>query len=138
MKQKILSKIISAVLILLFVYAAISKIMDFQNFRIQMLRQPFPDWLANMLTWALPPGELIIAGWLATRRTRLTGLYCSMILLISFTGYVALMLTGAFGKIPCACGGVFASLGWNAHLLLNILFALLALLGIMFEKNGSR
>jgi hypothetical protein len=53
----------------------------------------------------------------------------------AFTGYVALVLTGIFGRIPCSCGGIVSALGWGEHLILNIALLTIAILGYRASKN---
>lgn len=53
----------------------------------------------------------------------------SVILMLIFTLYVALILLNAFEYIPCSCGGIMESLSWNEHLLVNLLFLAVAITG---------
>ncbi len=48
----------------------------------------------------------------------------------SFTVYIGLVLTGLFGRVPCSCGGVLSSLGWEAHFLFNVCILALAVIGV--------
>lgn len=137
MKQETITGIISSLLILLFVYAAVSKLVDFPAFERQMLHQPLPEGMAVLLVWTLPPVELVIVGLLIYVRTRLVGLYLSLALMILFTSYIALAIAGTFGSIPCVCGGVLESLDWNSHLVFNAVFTLLALAGVVTTKKNN-
>lgn len=129
---------ISASLALLFTYTALSKLLDVSTFRQQMLNQPFPEWFANLLSWVLPFAEIAIATLLLNSKTRLTGLYLSLVFMSMFTLYIALVLLNIFGRIPCSCGGIFEKMSWEMHLLFNIIFVLLALTGIFIkEKQGK-
>lgn len=130
MKRSTIIDIISFLLILLFVYTAASKLLDFKHFKIQMYIQTIPHKVSTALIWTLPSIEIIVALLLLFDKTRLFGLYLSSILLILFTGYITLVLLGYFGRMPCSCGGVITSLGWKNHLLFNLFFLLLSILGI--------
>ena len=66
--------------------------------------------------------------------TRLIGLYLSVTLLTLFSGYVLIVLLGAFGRIPCACGGVIELLGWKGHLVFNLFFLLINIQAIRLHK----
>jgi putative oxidoreductase len=132
MKTSLKIQIISSLLILLFVYAAMSKLLDFQQFKVQMNIQTFPHWLAAVLVSTLPEVELIIAGILVFESTRKAGLILSAGMLVIFTGYIGLVLLNYFGRVPCSCGGVIKALGWKMHLVFNLFFLLLSFLGIYF------
>ena len=131
---------ISIVLILLFTYTAVSKLLDFETFRGQMLNQPLPKLLSSQLVWAVPLAELVTAGLLVIKPLRLIGLCCALLLMTGFTLYVALVLFHAFDRVPCSCGGIMESLSWEGHLIVNALFWLMALTGIVLEvrnKSGA-
>jgi len=43
-----------------------------------------------------------------------------------------------FDRIPCSCGGIIAKLSWGQHLVFNLIFLGLALIGFMFfDKKGG-
>jgi hypothetical protein len=46
-----------------------------------------------------------------------------------FTAYIVAILKFS-DFVPCSCGGVLEHLGWPEHLILNIAFTVLALIGI--------
>jgi hypothetical protein len=134
MFRKPLIDIICALLIFLFIYTGISKLLDYHTFRRQLGQSPFITFYAPLLAWALPLGEIIIAGMLSFNRTRLTGLYLSFFLLCLFTFYLAAMLQLSY-YIPCSCGGVLQALSWQAHIILNIVFILLAAAGTLLQPK---
>lgn len=136
MKYRKTIEIISAILIMLFLYTGGQKVMEHDVFRTQLARQPLPDWLIPTLTWTLPPAELLAAGLLVFQKTRNSGLYMSLTLLSSFTLYTAMAYSEAFGYAPCACGRIFSSMGWGAHLLMNT--ALLTLNSVAVYLSGIK
>jgi len=115
-------------LVLLWVYAASSKLLTYDDFENEMSQQPLPQLLQLLLTYTLPGTELFAAALLAISSTSRIGLYFSAVLLLSFTIYIALGLMKAFSHIPCACGGILRGMGWWPHLLLNIFFLALTIL----------
>lgn len=130
---------ITAALIFLWVYAAVSKLVDFQLSHNRMLNQVFSNRIAGILAWAVPASELLISALLLFAKARLAGLYASLFLLISFTVYISLVMGNVFGRIPCSCGGVLEKLTWGQHLIFNLLFLLLAFIGVFYEiKKGGR
>jgi putative oxidoreductase len=138
MKNTTIPEIISASLILLFAYTAASKLLDFEQFRLQMYNQTVPHDVATVLIWFVPGLEIITAILLGSPQTRLYGLYLSAVLISVFTGYIALVLLDYFGRTPCSCGGVIQSLGWKMHFVFNLFFLLLTALGIYFLNRERR
>jgi hypothetical protein len=125
-------------LILLWVYAAGSKLMEFNLFKAQMRRQVLPEFLKESLVYILPSIELITAVFLLFERTARLGLYLSGVLLFLFTAYVGLAFFRFLDSVPCSCGGILASMGWGVHLIFNVIFLLLTVLGIyQFTEKGG-
>ncbi|MGN6639525.1 MAG: MauE/DoxX family redox-associated membrane protein [Mucilaginibacter sp.] len=122
-------------LIVLWVYAAASKLLAFSEFQDQMSEQPLPPVLQHVLAYLLPAGELAAAGLLVFKRTTVTGLYGSAIMLTVFTAYIALGLLHVFARVPCSCGGILQHLGWGDHLVFNSIFLLINIIGIHQSKR---
>jgi uncharacterized membrane protein YphA (DoxX/SURF4 family) len=124
-------------LILLFIYAGISKFLDYSIFKYQLGKSPYITSYANVLAWSLPAFEIIVGFMLALRPTRMLALYCSLFLMTMFTSYIIVMMSFSY-DLPCSCGGILANMGWNAHLWFNIGFTIISLTAIlllMFQKN---
>lgn len=128
--KKIAIEIICFLFILLFTYAALTKLMDYQKFVVQIGQSPLLTNYAKVLAWAVPLLELIIAGMLAVRRFRMIGLYASFTLMVMFTSYIVAILQ-LDKNIPCSCGGVLESLGWTEHLIFNSAFVVLGITGVL-------
>lgn len=122
-----------AFLILVFSYTALSKVLHFSLFRYQMRNQPFPRWLSDGLTWILPLLELAIVVLLLRVSWRCFGLLLSFGLMLLFTVYTGLVLSGVFHRIPCSCGGLISSLNWTQHFILNILLSAGVGLGFFYQ-----
>jgi len=133
-KYNFLVPIISILLVLLFSYAAISKLMDYHRFISQLRHSPLLNSIAGILTWLIPSSELYIAVLLIVSEWRKTGLLLSAILMFLFTTYITVMLI-FFDNIPCSCGGVFEHMTWNQHLIFNIIFTLLAMTGLFIQRQ---
>jgi putative oxidoreductase len=138
MKKSTLLQVIFALLILLFVYTAVSKLLDFNQFKEQMYNQTVPHEVATVLIWSIPEIELFTAVLLLFESTKRYGLYLSVTLMVLFTGYIALVLLNYFGRVPCSCGGVIKALGWKMHLAFNLFFLLLSILGIAIINRERR
>lgn len=133
-KRTTIVEIISALLIILFIYTGINKMMDFAKFKYEMGRSPFIQNMAGFIAYTLPPGELLISLVLIIKRTRLLGLYISFVIMALFTGYIWLMLNYAY-DLPCSCGGIISKMSWDEHLRFNSVFTGLALIGIMLQAS---
>lgn len=134
---KISIEIIVALLIVLWIYTGLNKMMEYEKFRTQLGGSPFIQPLAGFIAIVLPSGELLLAALLIFKRTRKLGLYFSFGLMLLFTGYIWIMLNYAY-DLPCSCGGVLAKLSWSDHLIFNSGFTLLALVGILLIEKLSK
>jgi putative oxidoreductase len=124
--------------ILLFVYAAASKLLVFGLFRGQLYNQDFPHWMADILVYALPALELITVALLCVPRTQKRGLLLFLMLMAVFTGYIALVMLHFWDRVPCSCGGILSHMGWGTHLAFNCLFLLLALAAILIPERSTK
>lgn len=118
-------------LVFLFVYASVSKLFNFTAFINDMNNQPFPALIKPVLIWAVPLAELVIVGLLIFDTTRLVGLYASFAMMLAFTFYTVVVLMHFFRYIPCSCGGIIKNLSWQQHLVFNLIFVLISLIGIL-------
>lgn len=137
MKKELYFDIIVSLLVLLFLYTGISKLMNIDHTIVTMQRQPLPEWSVLYVSWGVPLLELIIAGLLLLSKTRILGVYISLGLLLLFTAYVVLILSNAFGNVPCSCGGVISQLSWEGHLMFNGFYVLLCFVAIYIESGGN-
>jgi len=135
MRRKIIIELISSLLILLFLYASVSKWLAFKSFVGDMNNQPFPNWMTPYLVWSIPSIEVLIVLLLIFDRTRLPGLYASLVLMLAFTIYTVTVLLHAFKYVPCSCGGVIRKLTWPQHLVFNLFFVGISVAGIILLKR---
>ncbi len=132
--QNSLIEIIKLLFIVLFVYAAVSKFLDFEHFKIQLIKSPVISTYALWLAWSLPFVELLIAGlFLFTQCTKLA-FYASFFLMTLFTAYLYIVLHYS-DDIPCSCGGILEGLSWRTHIIFNLMFIVLAFLGILLKDK---
>jgi|SRR5450432_2748660 hypothetical protein len=115
----------TASFILLFAYAGLSKILDYQKFRVQLGLSPLLTAFAGWVAWIIPSLELFIAFLLIFPKIRPKTLYACFSLMVLFTAYiVAILRFSAF--IPCSCGGILQNMTWATHLKFNAFFILIA------------
>ncbi len=122
--------IICLLYIILFTYAAVSKLLDFQNFQIQIGQSPLLSAFATPVSYGVPIVEIGLALTLMFSNYRLLGLYGSFILMTMFTAYIFIILNFS-SFIPCSCGGILEDMSWTQHLIFNIAFVVLSGIAII-------
>ena len=132
----LLNEIISALLILLFVYTALSKFYERSFFEAQLHFYPYINKASVLLSWLLPSVELLCALLLIAPFSRLAGLYIALTLLIIFTTYLAVMSI-VKNNLPCSCGGVVQQMTWQQHILFNVVFIILSIIGIIALRKNT-
>lgn len=133
MKKDITINIICGLFIFLFVYASIAKLLEFHSFKAVLSQSPLIAGYAMIIALLLPFAEIGIAVLLLFPSMRRIGLYASFALLLLFTGYIAYMIVFT-PHLPCSCGGVIKQMSWLQHLVFNIAWILLALIGIWLTE----
>lgn len=122
--------IISGLFILLFMYAALSKVLDFQKFNVQIGKSPLLSPFSHWIAWLIPSIEITIAILLLLKRVQLIALYASFCLMIIFSAYIIAILN--FSEyIPCSCGGILENMTWIQHFWFNILFVILSAVSVL-------
>lgn len=135
MKKQSIVDLLSTLILTMFLYAAFSKYFDWNAFTRSMYDQPFEKWFVQVLIIAVPPVEIMTAVLLMFERTRFIGMVISTLLMTAFTCYIALALWGAFAKMPCSCGGIIKRLSWKGHLLFNLFFLSVSVLGSKMQYH---
>jgi uncharacterized membrane protein YphA (DoxX/SURF4 family) len=134
MARKILLEIIRFLLIFLFVYASVIKLIDYHKFVVQVGLSPLLPSPLHTVAWVIPVSELLIAIALLLPSLLKTGLYASLVVMMLFTLYIIGIFTVA-DHVPCSCGGILENLSWTEHLIFNIGFVLLILWGLRLVKS---
>lgn len=128
-----LSAGIAYLFLFVFVYTAFEKSVDFQTFVQSMTRyEHFKDY-AKPIAAIVICSEILVATLLLFERTRLIGLYASLLLMIAFTGalyYITYVLHSSY----CNCGGFINTLSASQHLWFNGLLIALAATGIYLSR----
>lgn len=116
-------------LVFLFTYTGVSKLMDRSSFEAVLLQSPLVMNYAIIISWLLPVVEIVIAILLLWKKYRITGLVLSLIVLVIFTIYIGYMIL-YIPSLPCSCGGVLKELSWRSHILFNLFFIILTLISL--------
>lgn len=130
-------EIICFLFAVLFTYAAVSKLLEFEKFRAQLGQSPLLTAIADGVVWAVPAAELAISLLLFVPRFRLAALYASLSLMTFFTAYIVAVLYFS-PYVPCSCGGILENLGWTEHLVFNLIFIALAIAAILFYTKPDK
>lgn len=125
---------------LLFLYTAVSKLIDLETFRGQISNQVFGNQYTPFLTYAIPLSELTVAILLVWPKIRVYGFAAFTCMMAAFTLYVALVTANYFDRTPCGCATAFEKLSWEWHLAINIFFTLLGGGGLILQliENKTR
>lgn len=127
-------EIISILYSILFLYTAVSKLMELDVFQEQIAENPLLEPVAPFITWAVPIVEIILSIILFIPQWRMKGLYASLALMIAFTIYIGAIMI-FYKELPCSCGGIISALSWPAHLVFNGVFILLAIAAIRLSRQ---
>lgn len=127
---------ITSVLLLLWIYTGLNKLIHYDKFSFEIGRSPFLQHIPPLAVAVIPVSELLIAALLIFKRTRLLGLYVSLFLMTLFTGYVYIMLHYAY-DLPCSCGGIIELLTWEQHLIVNFMLTPLTAIAIMLHDRQT-
>ena len=116
--------IVAYLFILLFLYAAISKVLDYETFSVQLAQSPLLSAYAGVIAWVVPGLEIFITILLTLPKYRISALYAAFTLMVMFTAYIVIILNFS-DFVPCSCGGVLEKLSWTQHLIFNLVFMIL-------------
>lgn len=135
-KATIVITTIEVAYVLLFIYAATSKLLDFETFTVQLAQSPLLSAYAGIIAWLVPGIEIVIALLLMVPKFRTFALYAAFTLMVMFTAYIFIILNFS-DFIPCSCGGVLEKLSWTQHLFFNLFFIILAGVAVFFTGPYS-
>ncbi|MBS7320950.1 MAG: hypothetical protein KIG55_05080 [Myroides sp.] len=132
--RSISKQIVIYFFIILFVYAAVSKLTDFENFQVQVAQSPLLSAFATPIAYGVVLGELAIALMLCFSKSRTLGLYLFLGFMTAFTVYIYLILNYS-PFVPCSCGGVLEKMGWWEHLWFNGIVCLVTVTVIITDSD---
>lgn len=119
---------------MLFVYAAVSKLLDFENFQVQLGQSPLLSAFARWVSWLVPIAELVTVVLIMVPKFRSAGLIAALSLMTMFTAYIFIILNYS-SFVPCSCGGILEKMSWKTHLIFNLVFVIFALLAIIYQSQ---
>lgn len=126
-------------LVIMFSYAAVSKLWNYERSLGEMRNQVFPIVLADVLTWLIPLIEISITICLVYIPFQRIGLWSSLVLLSIFSIYILLAATKIFGRTPCSCAGILWQNSTYWHQLgFNLLFIIMAVIALWLNYLKDR
>lgn len=137
MLYKLAHSIAQISIITLMAYSAIVKLIDNGKFQLELLQSPLlPEGVTSFLSVTIPSLEILVVIFLFATKPILQrfGFLLSFFLMLSFTLYL-LVLSTKYVNVPCSCGGILGGMSYPMHIAFNIVFTLIALLGIYSYKN---
>ncbi|MCG2613131.1 hypothetical protein LZZ85_02530 [Terrimonas sp. NA20] len=132
--RSVIIEILAALLLLLFLYTAVSKINEHERFVMVLAKSPLLKQVALPVSWAVPVIEIAVSVLLFNPAWRLSGFRLSFALMLLFTLYIGYMILFT-PHLPCSCGGVIRKMSWVQHLFFNVFFMAISWWGIRLEKK---
>lgn len=120
----------------LFIYTGVVKLADPAAFRADLDGSPLAS-LSGLLVWIVPIFELILAGFLLVPSWWPRTIRLAVVLMAVFTLFF-LFQVYAYPSAACGCGGFIERLDPLTHLLFNLGFIILGLLGISRSAQASK
>ena len=135
-KQTIQSSLINF-LILLFTYAGVTKILEWELFYLNLLNSPLlplsKTWIV-ITAWVVPSIEILLVVLLIYPKTKLIGVYSGTMLLSVYTLYLLALIFLAPYQ-PCSCGGIIASFTWVQQLWFTLGCLIFASLTLYLKRS---
>jgi hypothetical protein len=120
----------------LFLYTAYAKIVDHDRFLRGLTRVHIINGFAVFISFAVPTIEIFVALLLLIPQTVKSGLYSFILVMISFTIYIASAMMWE-NNLPCHCGGAIEKLSWSQHIWFNLAFILSAIVALRLNKLNT-
>lgn len=136
MSKDIVLEVICFLFIILFAYAATSKLLTYEKFEVQIGQSPLLTGFGKLIAPGVIGVEFVLCIALLFKVTRKIGLIASFMLMTMFTVYILAILVYS-PYTPCSCGGILEAMGWTEHLIFNIGFVAIAAFGVIIEFRKS-
>lgn len=128
--KNLIAEIIIFLLLLMWAYTFVSKVLDFDTFRRQINGAYLLSSLGSPLPYLLQVLHLSLVVLLIKKSWRKLGLITSLSVLLLYTGYLIYILKFA-PSIPCSCISLYSALNWNDQLLINLAGLVLNIIGLI-------
>lgn len=136
--SKMIVDILAGSIVFLFMYTALSKLLDLNLFIGQINNQPFPNWMTPYIATLVLLVEVSIVVFLIWQKMKKTGFILSIITMSIFSIYTILVLLKVFDRVPCSCGGVIKQLSWPQHMFFNLAYLLISIVGLVLYNKQKQ
>lgn len=134
--MKIIKLIIRVIIAMLWVYVALKKIFSISEFKSVLYKSALIEsYQVDFLSIILPIIEIIIFILLFIRNATY-GYYLSLLMLLTYTGYLIVLNDFSIYE-GCSCGGIFYSLSYQEHLIVNGIFIILNLFILFVDDKKT-
>lgn len=136
MKKKYFIDVICFLVSVIFIYAGVSKLLDNNNFVLQLYKSPLlPEFVIIPISIFFPIIEIITGVFIFFKSYRRLALYTSLVLYTLFTTYLIILNT-FFIDIPCSCGGILGKMSYEIHIIFNLFFLIIIIIALNgYEKS---
>lgn len=122
--------------VLLFTYAAVSKILDFENFQVQLGQSPLLNEHPEVMAYCIIIALLITVLLLCFGKAKKAGLYSTLIFASLSMLYIGIVLINKY-NLPCTCIAFFEKLSWKSNLWFCAGIDLVAFISLCITKNSE-
>jgi len=135
MKKVSIIELISLLFIFLFLYTAVSTIVNYDSFKLHLAQSTLTKDHAYLLSRLIPALELMTVGLLSYSPTRITGLIMSLKMTIIFTAHSAYMLmnhehlSSGYIRILSVCS-------WKQHILFGCILMAVAMAATVLQLRN--
>lgn len=129
------ARLIPYAFVLLFTYAAVSKLMDFENFRVQLAQSPLLGTYPDVMAYTIITVLLLTVLLLCFRESKTAGLYTTLIFASLSMLYIGMMLINK-DNLPCTCIAFFEKLSWKSNFWFSTGLSVAACTSLCVKKKG--
>ena len=129
--------IIASCIIMVLSRAAVLKILDFNNFQLQLAQSPLLTATSEIISYVIIGSELLVVVLLCFYRTRSMGFLGSSLLMAVFATYIGYVLL-VIENPPCTCIGLFEKSSWKENMSYTIIFLGIGLGAHVFQTAQKK
>ena len=129
--------IIASFFIVILSRTAVLKILDFNNFQLQLAQSPLLATTSDIISYVIIGTELLVVVLLCFYRTRSMGFLGSSLLMAVFATYIGYVLL-VIENPPCTCIGLFEKSSWKENVIFTIIFLGIGLGAYLFQTAQKK
>lgn len=119
----------------LYMYTGVDKLINIERFTKGLNKVPYLQNYASAIGLGIPILEIFLALMLIIPgRIQQISLWCSTMLMIAFTSFIFWMMKYHPNQM-CHCGKAIEKMGWDAHLVFNLIWLTLGVYAIRYNHK---